>query len=227
MTLVAVTKGVDVPFIREALDAGAAHIGENRIQEAQGKFGVLNEYAKTLNRRLTWHLIGHLQTNKVKDAVVLFDCIHSVDSVRVASAIDAQAAKIGKVQDVLVEVNVSAEKTKFGFQPAQVASAVGEMAALKNIRVMGLMTIAPETDDPEGARPYFRRLRELMDECNELRIISHELRVLSMGMTGDFRVAVEEGATIVRIGRGIFEGEIVTRQKIKSRDEGRRKMEES
>lgn len=204
MTLVSVTKGVAVGRIREVIDAGLAHIGENRIQEAQGKFGVLNEYARTLNRRLTWHLIGHLQTNKAKDAVVLFDLIHSVDSVRVASAIDAQAAKIGKVQDVLVEVNVSAEKTKFGFQPSETAAAVGEIAVLKNIRVLGLMTMAPETDGPENVRPYFRRLRELMDECNALRITSQELRVLSMGMTADFRVAVEEGATMVRIGRGIF-----------------------
>jgi pyridoxal phosphate enzyme (YggS family) len=157
---------------------------------------------------VAWHLIGHLQTNKVKDAVRIFSLIHSVDSMRLAEAIDSQAAKTGKVQDVLLQVNVSGEKTKFGLGPDVVEGVLEECSLLANIDVKGFMTIAPQADDPEEARPYFRRLREIRDYAEKSRKAKYG--ILSMGMTGDFEVAVEEGATIVRVGRAIFDSRINT-----------------
>ncbi|HAJ57036.1 MAG TPA: YggS family pyridoxal phosphate-dependent enzyme [Candidatus Omnitrophica bacterium] len=204
ITLVAVTKGVALPFIYKAIDGGVGHIGENRVQEALLKFEPANFYADTKGRRLIWHMIGHLQTNKVKDAVRLFGLIHSVDSLRLAEEIDKQAKKISKVQDLLLEVKISHEATKSGFEPEEALGAVKEISSFKNIRVNGLMTIAPLFDDPEKTRPYFRKLKELEDKINQLRITDYRLPILSMGMTDDFQIAIQEGATMVRIGRGIF-----------------------
>lgn len=197
ITLVAVTKGVQPELIFEAIDCGIEDIGENRIQEALLKYEELNAYARQRGRCLTWHMVGHLQTNKAKDAVRLFDLIHSVDSLRLAQELDRQAVRIGKVQDVLIEVKTSPEATKFGFLPEEVEGWVREIASLKNIRVKGLMTIAPQVDDPQKARPYFHTLTELKDKINRLTI-------LSMGMTDDLEAAVEEGTSMVRVGRGIF-----------------------
>ncbi|MFH1563244.1 MAG: YggS family pyridoxal phosphate-dependent enzyme [Nitrospirota bacterium] len=185
--LVAVTKGVEPDRILEAIQARVEIIGENRVQEVKAKYEVI----KT---QVEWHLVGHLQKNKVKDAVKLFSLIHSVDSFELAKEIDKRAAQIGKVQDILIEVNTSGESTKFGVVPSAVEKLLIEIKYLPNIRIQGLMTIAP--DNPESARPYFRILKELNDKFR--------LKYLSMGMSNDFELAIEEGANIVRIGRAIF-----------------------
>lgn len=219
ITIIAVSKGRTVEQIKEAIDAGITNIGENKVQEALEKFNRLStilrhaqdasskdtERSRSVDYRLSIHMIGHLQTNKVKDAVKIFDLIHSVDSLRLAREIDRQSVKINKVQDVLIEVNTSGEAAKFGLKPDEAPEVIKEISQLKNINVKGLMTIAPVIDNPEQARPYFKELRQLRDEIYELRVTSYELRILSMGMTDDFEAAVEEGATIVRIGRAIFD----------------------
>ena len=202
--LVAVIKGVPLPFIQEAIDNGIQYLGENRIQEALLKYEPLNSYARAIGRSLHWHMVGHLQSNKAKEAVRIFDLIHSVDSVSLASEIDKQAGRINKIQDILIQVNVSAEATKYGFNVELTPAALKEILGFKNINIRGLMTIAPLLDHSEKARSTFRQLRQLRDRINELRISNSELGVLSMGMSDDFQVAVEEGATMVRIGRGIF-----------------------
>lgn len=187
--LVAVTKTHPVTSIVEAYGAGIRDFGENRVQEAAAKIPVL----RVRCAGATWHLIGNLQTNKVRAALRLFDILHSVDSIRLAEAIDARA---DRRVPVLIEVNVAGEASKHGVSPdvaGPLAEAVGKLA---NLEPIGLMTVAPVADDPEDVRPVFRRLRELRDALG--------LRELSMGMTDDFEVAIEEGATIVRIGRAIF-----------------------
>jgi pyridoxal phosphate enzyme (YggS family) len=215
VSIVAVTKNRPVEQINEVLGAGVAAIGENKVQEALSKFSDGDchlgqsdgQVRASVSQRsvVSLHMIGHLQTNKVKDAVRIFDLIHSVDSLRLAAELDKQAAKINKVQDILIEVNTSAEAAKFGIKPTELAGLVSAVAGLKNIRLLGLMTIAAAVDDPEKSRPYFKKLRELRDSIYELRVTDYELRILSMGMTDDFEVAVEEGSTLVRIGRAIFE----------------------
>ncbi len=191
VTLVAVTKGLPPEAIRAAVDAGIEHIGENRVQEARPKV----EWLSALGLRPTWHMVGHLQRNKAKTAVEVFDIIHSVDSIRLAETLNAVAAS---TLPVLLQVNVSGEATKGGFSAAELPASVADTVRLPNLAVQGLMTIAPLTSDPEQARPVFRRLRELRDSLG--------LEYLSMGMTDDFEVAIEEGATMVRIGRAIFGG---------------------
>lgn len=193
--LVSVTKEADVEDIQTAILAGVTDIGENRVQDALAKYRVIGD-------RVTWHLIGHLQTNKAKDAVKIFSLIHSVDSIRIAEAIDKEASKIGKVQDVLVQVNVSGEKTKFGVRPEEVDGILEESVLYGNIDIKGFMTIAPEVSDPENIRKYFRTLRELRDRINAAQ--GEHYPHLSMGMTNDFEIAIEEGSTIVRVGRAIF-----------------------
>ena len=193
--LVSVTKEADIEDIQTAILAGVTDIGENRVQDALFKH-------KAIGDRVTWHLIGHLQTNKVKDAVKIFSLIHSVDSVRIAEAIDKEAGKIGKVQDTLLQVNISGESTKFGVRPEDADDILEEITLYDNINIKGFMTIAPEAGDPESVRKYFRALRELRDRVSTDR--GADYGVLSMGMTGDFEVAVEEGSTIVRVGRAIF-----------------------
>lgn len=189
ITLVAITKGVDVSAIRTAFDCGIRNFGENRVQEAEGKIGQLSD----LKPDVSWHMVGHLQSNKAKTAVELFDIIHSVDSVRLAEILSRRA---GRPLPVLLEVNVSGEATKGGFSVAGIAAAVNEIRQLPNLKTMGLMTVAPFVADPEEIRPVFRKLRELRDSLG--------LKHLSMGMTDDFEVAVEEGASMLRIGRAIF-----------------------
>ncbi|MDD5496254.1 MAG: YggS family pyridoxal phosphate-dependent enzyme [Candidatus Omnitrophica bacterium] len=196
--LVCVTKEAAAGQIEEAIASGISNIGENRVKDATAKYGIIGD-------RVIWHLIGHLQTNKVKEAVRIFSLIHSVDSARLAREIDREAKRIGKRQDVLIQVNVSGEKTKFGISPDEIFDLIEEITPYSNISVKGLMTIAPEVEDPEKARPYFRALREIRDNINAVRGTPYAVRILSMGMSNDFEVAVEEGSNMVRIGRAIFE----------------------
>ncbi|MDP3790611.1 MAG: YggS family pyridoxal phosphate-dependent enzyme [Candidatus Omnitrophota bacterium] len=194
--LVCVSKQASIDQMREVMGLNRRDFGENRLQDAIVKY-------KSIGDRAIWHLIGHLQTNKVKDAVKIFSLIHSVDSVRLAKEISKEANKIDKIQDILIQVNTSGEMSKFGIAPGEVLSLVREISLYPNINILGLMTIAPEVDDPEKVRPYFRRLRQLSDEIAGLQLTAYSLQ-LSMGMTNDFEVAIEEGATMVRIGRAIF-----------------------
>jgi len=195
--LVTVTKTVDLDRIREATAAGALVLGENRVQEAKEKI-------ETLGRIASWHLIGHLQTNKAKYAVKLFDLIHSVDNLELAKELDKQAAKNGKIQDVLIEVSIAGEAAKAGVSIGDTVRLVREAAGLKHIRVLGLMTMPPLSNDPEESRPYFRKLRGLADAVWKEGIIGISMNELSMGMSGDYEVAIEEGATLVRVGSAIF-----------------------
>jgi pyridoxal phosphate enzyme (YggS family) len=189
VTLIAVTKTIGIPAIEAAFNAGIRNFGENRVQEAQPKI----EQLASLRPSLIWHMVGHLQTNKAKTAVDIFDIIHSVDSLRLAETLSQHSqSKL----PVLIEVNVSGEATKSGFLLPEADEAVKRIGRLPNIEVGGLMTIAPWGSDAEEVRPIFRRLRQLGDALG--------LRHLSMGMTDDFEVAIEEGATLVRIGRAIF-----------------------
>jgi pyridoxal phosphate enzyme (YggS family) len=203
VTLVAVGKGRTVEQIRQVLEAGITDIGENRVQEAILKFNAIRHtpYAQ----RIRWHMVGHLQTNKVKEAMKIFDLIHSVDRIRLAAEIDKLAARINKIQDVLIQINTSQEATKFGFKAEEANRVIEEIAKFKNINIKGMMTIAPIVESPEEARPYFRMLRELKDRINALGVTRYALEVLSMGMTDDYQVAIEEGSNMVRLGRAIFE----------------------
>ena len=195
--LVTVTKTVDLDRIRQAVGAGAAILGENRVQEAKEKIEALGAIA-------SWHLIGHLQTNKAKYAVKLFDLIHSVDTIELAKELDRQAGKIGKKQNVLIEVNIAAEASKAGLAVREAPGLVREAAQLQNLVVQGLMTMPPFSDDPEASRPYFRALQELAEAIKKENISGVSMGELSMGMSGDFEVAIEEGATLVRVGTAIF-----------------------
>ena len=192
--LVAVTKNHGVELMREAIDAGAKNIGENRVQEASEKF-------QTLNREVTRHLIGHLQTNKAKQAVKLFDLIESVDSQHLAAAIDKAAAQIGKVQDILIQVNLARETQKSGVLIEDLNALISFVDGLKNLRLRGLMMIAPNFPDVEQCRPLFAQMRKLFDELKTSRA---NFDFLSMGMTHDYKIAVEEGANVVRLGTAIF-----------------------
>ena len=195
--LVAVTKNHDVQAMREAIDAGVSEIGENRIQEAKEKFSALQ-------RPVKWHLIGHLQTNKAKQAVKYFDLIHSIDSGRLAEAVDKAAAAAGKVQDVLVQVNLAEEESKSGIHREALASLLEKVDALSSLRLCGLMLIAPNYEDVEECRPLFREMYEIFQRIKEMEWRAANIEYLSMGMTHDYRIAVEEGANIVRVGTAIF-----------------------
>lgn len=192
--LVAVTKNHGVELMREVIDAGATNIGENRVQEAAEKF-------QTLDRTTTRHLIGHLQTNKAKSAVKLFDLIQSVDSVHLATALDKAASQIGKVQDVLIQVNVARESQKSGVLLEDLNSLIEFVDKAENLRLRGLMMIAPNFSDVEECRPLFKQMRNLFDELKPAR---EAFDFLSMGMTHDYKVAIEEGANVVRVGTAIF-----------------------
>lgn len=194
--LVAVSKTWPPQAVVAAHEAGLGVFGENYVQEARDKIAALAALP------LRWHLIGHLQANKAKVAVRLFDLIHTLDSVRLAREIDRLAARIPKVQDVLIQVSLAGEETKSGASPAEVPALLAEASRLSHLRVLGLMTIPPYFDDPERARPCFARLRALRDRLEEESGIA--LPELSMGMTGDFEAAIAEGATLVRIGTAIF-----------------------
>ena len=194
--LVAVTKTVEPPHIVEAIEAGISCIGENRIQEAARKFPELPPVER--------HLVGHLQTNKVKTALLLFDIIESVDSVRLAREISTCCTAAGSEASVLVEVNTSGEETKFGLAPDEVLEALDDMSTLPGLKVVGLMTVGAFLPDSDDVRPCFKTLRAIRDEVEERVIPGVSMKHLSMGMTNDFEAAIEEGATIVRVGRAIF-----------------------
>ncbi|MFQ5406432.1 MAG: YggS family pyridoxal phosphate-dependent enzyme [Candidatus Micrarchaeia archaeon] len=193
--LVAVSKQRSGKEIRAAYEAGLRHFGENRVDEAEGK-------REAFPKHSVLHLVGHLQSNKVLRAVQLFDVVHSVDSVRLAKKLDVVAKKLNKVQDVLVQVNVSGEGSKYGFSILEVKREFEELLHLKNLHVLGLMTIAPFSNNSEDSRLFFKQLQKLRDELEEKHGV--KLPQLSMGMTNDFEVAVEEGATVLRVGRALF-----------------------
>lgn len=196
--LVGVTKGVSVEQMREALMLGLEAVGENRVQEAKEK-------VKELGRPVAWHMVGHLQTNKVRDAVPIFDLIHSVDSLRLAREIEKEGSLLGRKVPVLLQVALQAKETQFGVPSDAATLLAKEITSLTHVTLMGLMTIAPLAEDPERTRPYFRQLRELKGRLEkELKI---KMGILSMGMSSDFEIAIEEGSTLVRIGRAIFGGE--------------------
>jgi pyridoxal phosphate enzyme (YggS family) len=197
--LIAVTKAVGAETIKDAIDAGLRIFGENRVQEARDK--ISNLKFEISNSNVQWHLIGHLQKNKAKYAVQLFDLIHTVDSGELAEELNKQAEKIGKIQRVLVQVKLSEEETKHGASEDELIPLLEKISSLNNLKLEGLMTMPPYFEDAEKARPYFRRLREIRDNAEEK---GFKLPELSMGMSNDFEVAIEEGATMVRIGTAIF-----------------------
>ena len=196
--LVAVSKTVAPDIVREAIEAGVTILGESYVQEARDKFKALVQYP------VSWHFIGHLQSNKAKYAVRLFDLIHSVDSLKLTRELNKQAAKVDKVQQILVQVNISGEDTKSGISADEAPGLIAEIGRLKNIAVKGLMTMPPYFYQPEKVRPFFAALRELRDRIKAQSLPNVFLEELSMGMTGDFEVAIKEGATLVRIGTAIF-----------------------
>ncbi|MCD5411468.1 MAG: YggS family pyridoxal phosphate-dependent enzyme [Thermodesulfovibrionales bacterium] len=201
--LIAVTKTVKIEIIKEAIDGGLRVLGENRVQEARAKIEELSRLS-TDNYELTgisWHLVGHLQKNKAKYAVQLFDLIHTIDSVELAEEIDRQAEKRGKIQRVLAQVKLSKEEAKHGVLPKDLMHLLEKIKALGNLKLEGLMTMPPFFEDTEEARPYFKRLLEVRNELEKMGFILPEL---SMGMSNDFEVAIEEGATMVRIGTALF-----------------------
>ena len=197
VTLIAVSKTKPVSDIRQAMDCGITVFGENKVQEIKDKTTEITE-------PLSWHMIGHLQANKVKYLPGRVCMIHSVDNKKLADEIEKQFAKTDEKIDVLIEVNMAHEDTKFGLSPDEAPAFVKEISSLPHLNIRGLMTIAPYTEDPESNRQYFKGLRELKDSINAMNIPRVNMDTLSMGMTGDYEVAIEEGATFVRVGTGIF-----------------------
>ncbi len=197
VTLIAVSKTKPVSDIRQAMEAGMRVFGENKVQEIRDK-------TQEITDNVDFHMIGHLQANKVKYLPGKVVMIHSVDNVKLAMEIEKQFAKADMTVDVLIEVNMAGEDTKFGLSPKEAADFVKEISSLSHLNIRGLMTIAPYTDDPESNRIYFKGLRELKDSINAMDIPNVHMDTLSMGMTGDYEVAIEEGATFVRVGTGIF-----------------------
>ncbi|UCE60162.1 MAG: YggS family pyridoxal phosphate-dependent enzyme [Phycisphaerales bacterium] len=214
ITLVAVTKTVSLDVVRALLETGTVHLGENRVQELAKRAAMINEW---LDRRARgtpagtrpkphWHMIGHLQRNKVKSVLPWIDLIHSLDSLRLAEEIDAQSAKLDRVTPALLQVNASGERAKSGIAVAAVTHLAEQLNTLKHLEIRGLMTMAPLTDDETVIRHTFERTRELFDEIVGERLCGPAFRELSMGMTNDFELAIEHGATYVRIGSALFEG---------------------
>ena len=197
VTLIAVSKTKPVSKLQEANVSGIREFGENKVQEMMDKYDVLPD-------DIHWHMIGHLQRNKVKYLMGKAHLIHSVDSLRLAEEISAQSVKHNVVTDILIEVNIAGETTKFGTSREEAIALVEDVSRLPNIHICGLMTIAPFVENPEDNRTYFRQIRELSVDINAKKIDNVDMRILSMGMTGDYEVAIEEGATMVRVGTGIF-----------------------
>lgn len=183
--------------IHEAIEAGLEIVGENYVQEAEQAFEVLG-------RRAKWHMIGHLQRNKVKKAVVIFDMIETVDSMRLAREISKCCGKIGKMMAILIEINSGEESQKAGVLPADALALAEQMSSLENIKIMGLMTMGPFAGDPEDSRPYFQKTKELYEALRKRNLPGVEMQILSMGMSNSYRVAIEEGANLVRIGTKLF-----------------------
>ncbi|NLK96971.1 MAG: YggS family pyridoxal phosphate-dependent enzyme [Epulopiscium sp.] len=197
ITLIAVTKTIDIPRIKEALSCNICHIGENKVQEIMKKYDAIDS-------NIHWHLIGHLQTNKVKYIIDKVDLIHSVDSERLAYKINEIAEKHNKIMDILLQVNIAKEETKFGLMAEEVEPLIDKIKSLKNIRVKGLMTIVPYETNPENNRIHFRNIKQLSVDIAKRNIDNISMEVLSMGMTNDYEIAIEEGSNMVRIGTGIF-----------------------
>ena len=197
VTLIAVSKTKPYTAIEEALPSGVLDYGENKVQELTEKYEILP-------KDIRWHMIGHLQRNKVKYLVGKVELIHSVDSLRLANQIETEFAKKNEIANILIEVNMANEESKFGITSETTEQLVREISKLEHIRIKGLMTIAPYTDNPETNRVYFRNMKKLSVDIEEKNIDNVSMNVLSMGMTGDYQVAIEEGATMVRVGTGIF-----------------------
>ena len=195
--LVAIGKNHSVSCIQAAIDAGLTDLGENRVQEAKSK-------KQLIDSKVRWHLVGHLQTNKAKAALDIFDLIHSVDRLRLMNRIQELAKLSNRKVKVLIQVNTSAEPSKFGIMPEQIRPFFDQVASLDRVAICGLMTIARFSTDPETCRPYFRQLRALMAQVSEQNYPNFQAKYLSMGMSNDFEVAIEEGANLVRIGTSIF-----------------------
>lgn len=197
ITLIAVSKTKPVSLLEEAYEARVRDFGENKVQEMCEKYEVME-------KDINWHMIGHLQTNKVKYLIGKTTLIHSVDSYKLACEIEKQAAKHDCVMDILIEVNIAEEETKFGLAEEEVIELVKEISKLPHVRIQGLMTVAPYVVDPEENRPFFRKIKQLSVDIDNQNIDNVNMNILSMGMTGDYMVAIEEGATMVRVGTGIF-----------------------
>lgn len=205
VTLIAVSKTKPVSALREAYDAGIRDFGENKVQELMDKL-------PQLPSDIRWHMIGHLQRNKVKYIIGKVAMIHSVDSLRLAEEISRESKRRGVETDILIEVNVAGEESKYGISPAEAPELIEKIALLPGIHVKGLMTIAPYTEVPEKNRPYFDKLTQLSVDITGKNIDNVSMNVLSMGMTGDYSVALEEGATCIRVGTGIFGERVYTNQ---------------
>lgn len=195
--LVAVSKNFSADIVQQAVDKGMTLLGENRVQEARSKYGLIDG-------NVEWHLIGHLQKNKAKHAVKIFSMIQSLDSLELAEEINRRADKIDKTIDVLVQINIGLEEQKYGINPAQAVEFVEKAALFSNIRIKGLMAIAPFKEDPEEVRPYFRQMHDIFENLRKLDIENVEMRYLSMGMSNDFEIAIEEGSNMIRVGTSIF-----------------------
>ncbi len=195
--IIAVTKTDDVERIKEAIDLGLKNFGENRVQELVKKYDIIGN-------RANFHMIGHLQTNKVKYIIDKVSLIHSLDRLSLAEEIQKRASKLGIIVNALIQVNVAEEDSKFGLKVEEVIPFIKEIEEFNNIRIRGLMTVAPYEEDPEGVRWVFRDLRRLSEDIAKLNLKNVEMKILSMGMTNDYKVAIEEGANMIRIGTGLF-----------------------
>jgi pyridoxal phosphate enzyme (YggS family) len=198
VTLIGVSKTIDARLVQQAIDAGLQTLGENKVQEAAEKVPQIR------GEGLRWHLIGHLQSNKAKTAVLVFDTIHTVDSVDLVKRLDRVATEVGRRPDLLIQLNIGGETTKSGAAESEVGPIVEALDAAHSVRLVGLMAIPPLSELPEESRPYFQRLRAVLDGVNRDRPDERRLTHLSMGMSNDFEVAIEEGATMVRVGTAIF-----------------------
>lgn len=197
VTLIAVSKTMEPDRINEAVACGITDLGENKVQEVMDKYDLIPKSVR-------WHLIGHLQSNKVKYIIDKVELIHSVDSVSLAEEINKRALKNNLIKDVLVQINVAMEETKFGISMEEAVDFVKDISRFDNIRIKGLMTIAPYSEDPEGVRPVFRQLKQKFNELAQMNLPNTEMKHLSMGMSNDYKIAIEEGATLIRVGTAIF-----------------------
>ncbi|MGB7604586.1 MAG: YggS family pyridoxal phosphate-dependent enzyme [Lutisporaceae bacterium] len=197
ITIIAVTKTIDIERINYAVDCGLLNLGENKVQEIMDKYDAVDKSVK-------WNLIGHLQTNKVKYIIDKVELIHSVDSIKLAEEISRRAEKNNLIKDVLVQINVAMEETKFGINIEEAVDFVKSASSFNNIRIKGLMTIAPYDEDVEKVRPIFRQLKKKFDELAQMNIPNTEMKYLSMGMSNDYNIAIEEGANMIRVGTAIF-----------------------
>ena len=198
ITLIGVTKTVDIPKIRAMIECGVTDIGENKVQELSLKHSEIN------NHNISWHMLGHVQSNKIRQVVSLGCMIHSVESLASAEAIGIASERLSTTTDILIEINIAGEETKYGIRPDQAAEFIKTAAEYKNVRVRGLMTIAPFIDETDKIRSYFKKMHELYIDIREKCVNNVSIDILSMGMTNDYQIAVEEGSNMVRIGTGIF-----------------------